>query len=74
MRKSTLVATACLVTLLFGCTLWSKSIPPYTLSDVETTTVERGIYSATGDLDKPSFRNLKAARSSNALLEAMVRA
>ena len=51
--------------LLCGCALWSKSLPPYTLSDSETTTVERGILSATKDLDKPGFRGLKAAKSSN---------
>jgi hypothetical protein len=51
--------------LLCGCAVWSESLPPYTLSDSETTTVERGILSTTNDLDKPRFRGLKAARSSN---------
>ena len=59
------LAIACLLVLLFGCTMGSKSLPPYALSNVETTTVERGIYSATKVLDKPGFRDLKAARSSN---------
>jgi hypothetical protein len=66
------VAITCLPVLLFGCTAGSKSLPPYALSDAETTTVERAtttveraIYPATKDLDKPGFRDLKAARSSN---------
>src|SRR5690349_20258968 len=50
---------------LFGCTLWSKSLPPYVLSNSETTTVERDILSATKDSEKPPFHDLKAARSSN---------
>jgi hypothetical protein len=48
--------------LLCGC---GGSPPPYALSDTETTTVERGIYSAAKLSDKPGFRNLKAVRSSN---------
>jgi hypothetical protein len=59
------LAIPCLLVLLFGCTAGSKSLPPYALSDVETTVVVRGIYSATKDLNKPGFRDLKAARSSN---------
>jgi hypothetical protein len=49
---------------LFGCALWSKSLPPYALSNSETTIVERDILSATKDLDKPPFHDLKAAKSS----------
>ena len=49
---------------LFGCTLWSKSLPPYALSNSETTIVERDILSATKDLDKPPFHDLKAAKGS----------
>jgi len=63
---------ACLLLSLFGCTVWSRSLPPYALSDAETTTVERAtttteraIYPTTKDLDKVSFRILKAAKSSN---------
>ena len=59
------LAISFLLVLLFGCALWSKSLPPYTLSDGETTTVERDMVSATKDSDKPGFRDLKAARSSN---------
>jgi hypothetical protein len=50
---------------LFGCTLWSKSLPPYALSNSETTSVERDILSATKDSDKPPFHDLKAAKSRN---------
>jgi len=57
-------SAACLLVLLFGCTVWSQSLP-YTLSDAETNTVERDIYAAARVSDKPSFRDLKAARSSN---------
>jgi hypothetical protein len=64
-RASHWLAISFLLVLLFGCALWSKSLPPYTLSDSETTTVERGILSATKDLDKPGFHGLKAAKSSN---------
>jgi len=53
---------ACLMTLLFGCAVEPL---PYALSDEEKTTVERDISSATKDLDKPGFRDLKAARSTN---------
>jgi hypothetical protein len=56
------VAMTCLPVLLFGCTAGSKSLPPYALSDAETTTVERAattveraIYPTTKDLDKPGF-------------------
>src|SRR5262249_29574399 len=35
------VAITCLPVLLFGCTAGSKSLPPYALSDAETTTVDR---------------------------------
>ena len=54
---------------LFGCTLWSKALPPYALSNSETTIVERDILSATKDLDKPPFHDLKAAKSSGRLDE-----
>ena len=54
-----------LLVSLFGCAVWSEPPPPYALSETEKTTVERDILSATTDLDKPSFRDLKAARSSD---------
>ena len=63
-RTSHWLAIACFVFGVFGCTLWSKSLP-YALSNSETTTVERDILSATKDLDKPPFHDLKAAKSSN---------
>jgi hypothetical protein len=53
----------CLAVLLFGCTAAPEPLPPYTLSDVEMTLVVRGIYSAVKDLDAPTFRGFKAARS-----------
>src|SRR4029079_3154826 len=49
---------------LFGCALWAKSLPPHYLSSIETSIVERDILSATKDLDKPPFHDLKAAKSS----------
>ena len=64
-RTSHLLAIPCFVFGLFACTLWSKSLPPYVLSNSETTTVERDILSATKDLDKSPFHDLKAAKSSN---------
>jgi hypothetical protein len=57
------LATSCLLVSLFGCTV---PPPPYILSDAETATVKRDIYSAARLSDNPSFRDLKAARSSNA--------
>ena len=59
------LATSCLLVSLFGCTVWFKPSPPYILSDAETATVKRDIYSAARLSDNPSFRDLKAARSSN---------
>jgi len=59
------LAIPCFVLFLFGCTVWSKSLPPYVLSGNETTIVERDILSATKDSDKPPFHDLKAAKSSN---------
>src|SRR5215472_12160658 len=60
------LAIACLVALLFGCnTVRPEPLPPYVLSDAETTIVLRGIYSAVKDLDDPSLRSLKAARRNN---------
>jgi hypothetical protein len=59
------LAIPCFVLLLFGCAVWSKSLPPYVLSGNETTIVERDILSATKDSDKPPFHDLKAAKSSN---------
>ena len=57
------LAIACLVALLFGCnTVRPEPLPPYVLSDAETTIVLRGIYSAVKDLDDPSLRSLKATR------------
>jgi hypothetical protein len=53
----------CLLVLLFGCTAAPGPLPPYTLSDAEMTAVVRGISSAVKDLDAPSFRSFKAARS-----------
>src|SRR5262245_808792 len=64
-RTSHWLAIPCFVSVLFGCTLWSKSLPPYVLSNSETTTVERDILSATKDSDKPPFHDLKAVKSSN---------
>jgi hypothetical protein len=64
-RASHWIATSCLLVSLFGCTAWFKPPQPYTLSDAETATVRRDIYSAAKLSDKPSFRDLKAARSSN---------
>ena len=64
-RTSHWLAIPCFVSVLFGCTLWSKSLPPYDLSNNETTTVERDILSATKDSDKPPFHDLKAVKSSN---------
>ena len=64
-RPTHRLAIPCFVSVLFGCTLWSKSLPPYVLSNSETTTVERDILSATKDLDKTPFHDLKAAKSSN---------
>ena len=60
------LATACLVVPLFGCTVVTpEPLPPYALSDNDTMIVLRGIYSAVKDLDEPSLRNLKAARSNS---------
>jgi hypothetical protein len=56
-----LLAIASLL-LLCGC---AGTESTYALSDAETTTVERGVYSAAKLSDKPGFRDLKAARSSN---------
>ena len=49
--------------LLFGCTA-APPLSPYGLSDAEVTAVVRGFYSSVKDLDAPSFRSLKAVRSS----------
>jgi hypothetical protein len=56
----------CLLNVLSGCTgvLQPQPLPPYTLSGAEMTAITRGIYSALEDVDEPSFRNVKAARSS----------
>ena len=54
------------VFVLFGCALWSKSLPPYVLSNSETTTVERDILSATKDLDKPPFHDQKPRKAATA--------
>src|SRR5262249_15649140 len=63
-----LLAIASLL-LLCGCAgIQSAPSPPYALSDAETTTVERGIYSAAKLSDKPGFRDLKPARITNAHL------
>jgi hypothetical protein len=60
------LAIPCFVFLLFGCsTLRSASPPPYVLSESETATVERGVLTATNDLSKPGFHDLKAAKNSN---------
>jgi hypothetical protein len=48
---------------LCGCTATPEPLPPYTLSDAEINAVVRGLYSAVKDLDAPSFRSFKAARS-----------
>jgi hypothetical protein len=53
------------VFLLCGCTVWSKSLPPYVLSDGETAIVEGDILSATKVSDKPPFHDLKAAKNNN---------
>jgi len=50
--------------LLFGCTAAPEPLSPYALSDAEVTAVVRGFYSSVKDLDAPSFRSLKAVRSS----------
>ena len=51
--------------LMFGCTVMPEPLPPYALSDAETTAVVRGFYSAVKDLDAPSFRGFKAAGSNS---------
>jgi len=58
------LAIPCLMVLLFGCTTAPERLPPYALSDAEVTAVVRGFYSSEKDLDAPSFRSLKAVRSS----------
>jgi hypothetical protein len=55
-----------LLGLLSGCTAGPpEPLPPYPLSEAEISAVVRGLYSAVKDLDAPSFRNFKAARSSS---------
>ena len=58
------LAIPCLMVLLFGCTAAPEPLSPYALSDAEVTAVVRGFYSSVKDLDAPSFRSLKAVRSS----------
>src|SRR5262249_48857137 len=58
------LAIACLLPLLVGCnTVRPEPLPPYALSDADTETMLRGLYSAVKDLDEPGLRNLKAARN-----------
>ena len=59
------LAIPCFVFLLFGCSTLRSAPPPYVLSESETATVERGVLTATNDLSKPGFHELKAAKNSN---------
>jgi hypothetical protein len=58
------LATPCLLVLLFGSTTTPEPLSPYVMSSAEVNVVVRGMYSAVKDLDAPSLRNLKGARSS----------
>lgn len=58
------LAVPSLLALMFGCTVAPEPLPPYVLSDAETTAVVRGFYASVKDLDAPGFRSFKAVRSS----------
>jgi hypothetical protein len=57
------IAIPWLLASLLGCTAAPEPLPPYELSNAEVTAVVRGFYSSVKDLDAPSFRSFKAARS-----------